>query len=124
VAFVHKLTGHRPHLSTLHRWALKGRLAVHRVGCKVFTTKTALRELLEADASRPPATRDRREVERRGLEAAARIAGKPPEATGGVAMPWSGGAVRILLCPAAWCCERGASGGPRTLARFRLRSSR
>jgi hypothetical protein len=76
VAFVQQLTGHRPHLSTLHRWALKGRLAVHRVGCKVFTTKSALRELLEADASRPPATRDRREVERRGLEAAARIAGK------------------------------------------------
>ena len=74
VAFVYQLTGHRPHLSTLHRWALKGRLPVHRSGSKVFTTRTALRELVTADAGRPPATRDRREVERRGLEAAARLA--------------------------------------------------
>lgn len=76
VALVHEWTGHRPHLATLFRWAWKGRLPTHRVGGRVFTTKSALRELLEADAIRPPATRARREVERRGLEAAARIAGK------------------------------------------------
>jgi hypothetical protein len=76
LVFVQQLTGHRPHIATLFRWAYSGRLPTHRVGGRVFTTKTALRELLDADAGRPPATRDRREVERRGLEAAARLAGK------------------------------------------------
>jgi hypothetical protein len=75
-ALVQELTGHRPHIATLFRWAYSGRLPTFRVGSRVFTTKTALRELLDADAGRPPATRDRREVERRGLEAAARLAGK------------------------------------------------
>ena len=76
VGLVHQWTGHRPHIATIFRWAWTGRLPTHRVGRRVFTTRQALRALLDVDSSRPRITRDLPSIERRGHEAAARIARK------------------------------------------------
>jgi predicted site-specific integrase-resolvase len=63
-----EITGHTPGLSTLHRWRLKGRLRAVMIGGRIFTTESAIREMLAADAAR-----DRGTVNARGTAAAARI---------------------------------------------------
>lgn len=70
---VQEWTGHRPHIATIFRWAWRGRLPTHRVGRRVFTTRAALRALLDADSDRSRSGPDREAIERRGHEAAARI---------------------------------------------------
>lgn len=43
------LTGHRPCRATLWRWHLTGRLKCRRIGKHLFTTESALRELIATD---------------------------------------------------------------------------
>lgn len=45
--YIYELTGHRPHISTLHRWADRGVMSIRKVGCKRFTTRTEIRAMLE-----------------------------------------------------------------------------
>lgn len=71
---VEKISGVRPHRATLWRWYLKGKLRGFTLGRRVFTTTRDLKELIERDAGRAPDTKDRRDVESRGTDAAARIA--------------------------------------------------
>ena len=47
-----EITGHTPGLSTLHRWRLKGRLRATMIGGRIFTTESAIREMLAADEQR------------------------------------------------------------------------
>lgn len=63
-----EITGHTPGLSTLHRWRLKGRLRAVMIGGRIFTTESAIREMLAADEQR-----NRGSVNSRGTAAAARI---------------------------------------------------
>lgn len=63
-----ELTGHTPGLSTLHRWRLKGRLRATMIGGRIFTTESAIREMLAADEQR-----NRGSANARGEAAAVRI---------------------------------------------------
>ena len=63
-----ELTGHTPGLSTLHRWRLKGRLRATMIGGRIFTTESAIREMLAADEQR-----NRGSANSRGEAAAVRI---------------------------------------------------
>jgi hypothetical protein len=63
-----ELTGHTPGLSTLHRWRLKGRLRATMIGGRIFTTESAIREMLAADEQR-----NRGSANPRGEAAAVRI---------------------------------------------------
>lgn len=46
---VRELTGHKPSRCTLWRWHLKGRLAARRIGGRLYTSESAIREMLERD---------------------------------------------------------------------------
>lgn len=46
VEVIYELTGHRPHISTLHRWADRGVMSIKKVGCKRFTTRTEIEAML------------------------------------------------------------------------------
>ena len=63
-----ELTGLKPGLSTVHRWRLKGRLRAVMIGGRLYTTESAIRAMIAADAER-----DRGTVNARGTAAAARI---------------------------------------------------
>jgi hypothetical protein len=62
------ITGHTPGLSTWHRWWLKGRLRAVMIGGRLFTTESAIREMLAADEQR-----NRGSANARGTAAAKRI---------------------------------------------------
>jgi hypothetical protein len=63
-----EITGHTPGLSTLHRWRLKGRLRAVLIGGRIYTTESAIREMLAADEER-----NRGSANERGVAAAKRI---------------------------------------------------
>ncbi len=71
-----ELTGHTPGLSTLHRWRLKGRLRATMIGGRIYTTESAIREMLVADEQR-----NRGSANSRGEAAAARIEALAEHAT-------------------------------------------
>ena len=48
-SLVEKLTGHKPAVSTVHRWYADGRLQSRRIGGRVYSTETAIRSMLEAE---------------------------------------------------------------------------
>jgi hypothetical protein len=66
--FIREITGHTPGLSTMHRWRLKQRLRAEMIGGRLFTTESAIREMLAADE-----LRNRGSVNARGQAAAERI---------------------------------------------------
>jgi len=49
---VQRITGYRPSRSTLWRWHLKGRLKTTRVGGRLFSTESAILEMLAQDDRR------------------------------------------------------------------------
>jgi glutathione S-transferase len=66
--YIEAHTGHKPGRSTLWRWHLTGRLAARRIGGRLFTTESAIREMLAADEQR-----NRGSANARGEAAAVRI---------------------------------------------------
>jgi hypothetical protein len=71
-----ELTGHTPGLSTLHRWRLGGRLRATMIGGRIYTTESAIREMLAADEQR-----NRGSANTRGAAAAKRIEALTERAT-------------------------------------------
>jgi hypothetical protein len=61
-------TGHKPGRSTIWRWGLTGRLAYRRIGGRLYTTATAIRDMLATDEQR-----NRGSTSTRGTAAAARL---------------------------------------------------
>ena len=47
-----ELTGHKPSRTTLWRWHLENRLECSRIGGRIYSTDSAIREMLLADEQR------------------------------------------------------------------------
>jgi hypothetical protein len=78
-AYIEELKGHRPNPATLFRWMQSGRLQCFHIGRRKFTTRAAVKLLLESfNAPQDAATAEaepRADVAAAGAAAAARIAG-------------------------------------------------
>jgi hypothetical protein len=54
-AYIEELLGHKPNPATVYRWTDTGLLASFSIGRRRFTTRTAVREMLEAFNAPKPA---------------------------------------------------------------------
>ena len=55
-----ELTGHKPSRTTLWRWHLENRLECSRIGGRIYSTDSAIREMLLADEQRNRASASQR----------------------------------------------------------------
>ena len=49
-SLVQKFTGHKPAVSTVHRWYATGQLKYRFIGGRIYSTESAIRSMLESDA--------------------------------------------------------------------------